>query len=137
VNLLPILKDQREARACDWAVEGKGGAGSSREERKGRWKMEEEGEEDGAEVHGLEKSQVAKDLIAGEESSVVVDLPHLGIQLINTVTGLWVFYMGLLGLEIYCNSLQFQKFSTLSSWKKAWQHAGRHGTGEGTESSTS
>ena len=52
--------------------------------------MEEEGEEDGAEVHGLEKSQVAKDLIAGEESSVVVDLPHLGIQLINTVTGLWV-----------------------------------------------
>lgn len=99
MNLLPILKDQREAGACDWAVEGKGGAGSSREERKGRWKMEEEGEKDGAEVHGLEKSQVAKNLIAGEESSVVVDLPHLAVftayKYSNWVVG---FLHGLIGV---------------------------------------
>jgi hypothetical protein len=31
--------------------------------------------------------------------------------------------------------LSFQRFSLLSS--EAWQHAGRHGAGEGTESSTS
>ena len=33
--------------------------------------------------------------------------------------------------------LQFQRFSPLSSWQKAWWHTGRHGAGEGTESSTS
>jgi hypothetical protein len=33
--------------------------------------------------------------------------------------------------------LQFQRFSPLRSSKEAWQHAGRHGTGEGAESSTS
>ena len=26
--------------------------------------------------------------------------------------------------------LQFQRFSPLSSWQEAWQHAGRHGAGE-------
>jgi hypothetical protein len=26
-------------------------------------------------------------------------------------------------------NLQFQRFSPLSSWWEAWQHAGRHGTG--------
>jgi hypothetical protein len=33
--------------------------------------------------------------------------------------------------------LQFQRFSSLSSWQEAWQHAGRYGAGEGAESSTS
>jgi hypothetical protein len=32
--------------------------------------------------------------------------------------------------------LQVQRFSPLSSWKEAWQHAGRHGA-EGAKSSTS
>jgi hypothetical protein len=60
VNLLPILTGQIKARACDWAVEEKGGAGDSREWvkrgketgmkwRKKRWKK------DGAEPHGSEK----------------------------------------------------------------------------------
>lgn len=30
--------------------------------------------------------------------------------------------------------LQFQKFSSLLSWQETWLHAGRHGTGEVTES---
>lgn len=64
---------------------------------------EELWEEDGAEPCGLEKSQVARDLIAGKQISVVVDLPNLGVQLINIITELCGFYMGSLGLEIYCN----------------------------------
>ena len=45
MNLLPILTGQIKARACDWAVEGKGGAGGFRE-----WEQvgdREEGEEKG------------------------------------------------------------------------------------------
>ena len=47
MNLLSILTGQRKDRASDWAVKGKGGAGSSREGRKredktegqrGRWR---------------------------------------------------------------------------------------------------
>ena len=73
MNLLPILTGQIKTRACDWAVEGKGGTGGFREGEKGRrtdrggeMKMEEEKVEDGAEPHGLEKPQVARDLTAGE-----------------------------------------------------------------------
>ena len=33
--------------------------------------------------------------------------------------------------------LEFQKFNSLSSWKETWWHAGRHGAGEGAESSRS
>jgi hypothetical protein len=33
--------------------------------------------------------------------------------------------------------LQFQMFSPLSSWQKAWQYAGRHSAREGAESYTS
>jgi hypothetical protein len=103
VNLLPILTGQIKAKACDWAVEGKGGSGGFREwEKRGKETEEEEVEGDGAGPHGLEKPQVAKDLRAGEWSSVVVYLPNLGMQLINIVTEL-CFCTGLLGLEIYCN----------------------------------
>ena len=31
-----------------------------------------------AEAHGLEKPQVIRDLLAGEDGSVVIDLPNLG-----------------------------------------------------------
>lgn len=33
--------------------------------------------------------------------------------------------------------LQFQRFSPLPAWQEAWQRVGRHGSGEGAESSTS
>ena len=77
MNLLPILTGQIKARACDWAVEGKGGAGSLRGERGRRKrdrerKMEEEEVEDGAEPpRGPEEPQVARDLISGGLSSAV------------------------------------------------------------------
>lgn len=32
--------------------------------------------------------------------------------------------------------LQFQRYSTLSSWQEAWQCAGRRGAGEGAENFT-
>jgi hypothetical protein len=44
--------------------------------------------------HGREKPQVARDAIAGELSSVVVNLPNLGLQLINIITGLCVSAQG-------------------------------------------
>ena len=80
MNLLPILTCQIKARACDEAVEGKGGAGSFREGERGRskrdnetegWrerKMEEEEVEDGAEPRNPEELQVAKDVIAGDRA---------------------------------------------------------------------
>ena len=60
---------------------------------------------DGAKTQGLEKPQVARDPIAGEYSTVVVDLPNIVVQIIN-ITELCVLCMGLLGLEIYCNKTQ-------------------------------
>ena len=75
---LPILTGQIKAKACDWAVEGKDGAGSFREGERGRKKgiWQDRGErgrwwkrrwkEDGAESYGLEEWQVAKDFIAGK-----------------------------------------------------------------------
>lgn len=38
MNLLPILTGQIKARACDWAVDEKYGAGSFREGKRGRRK---------------------------------------------------------------------------------------------------
>ena len=48
MNLLPILTGRIKARACDWAVEGKGGMGSLREEGGERMEEEEEEEEEEA-----------------------------------------------------------------------------------------
>jgi hypothetical protein len=38
------------------------------------------------------------------------------------------------GKNLIGAGLQFQRFSPLSSWWEAWQHAGRHGAGEVAES---
>ena len=46
MNLLPILAGQIKTRACDWAVEGKGGAGGfGGGVKKGRREADEETEE--------------------------------------------------------------------------------------------
>jgi len=42
VNLLPILSGQMKARTCDWAMGGEGEAGSLREWRKRKGRLEEE-----------------------------------------------------------------------------------------------
>ena len=67
-TLLPILTGQIKARACDWAMEEKGGAGSFREEEEGRKddEMKAQRKEDGGEPRGLEEPQVARDLTAGD-----------------------------------------------------------------------
>ena len=41
------------------------------------------------------------------------------------------------GKHLIGAGLRFQRFSPLSSWQEAWQHPGRHGTGEGAERSRS
>ena len=41
------------------------------------------------------------------------------------------------GKHLIGAGLQLQRFSPLSSWQEAWQRAGRHGAGEGAQSSTS
>lgn len=88
MNLLPILTGQTEARACDWTVEGKVGLGvlerEKRRRRRGDKEMRRERKtktrwkEDGAEACGLEKPQVLRDLVSGEQNSAVVKLPNLG-----------------------------------------------------------
>jgi len=65
VNPSLTLIGQIKARACDWAIEEKGGVesfgeGEREEDRKKRWK------EDGAETCGLEEPKVKRDLIVGE-----------------------------------------------------------------------
>ena len=46
----------------------------------------------------------SKDLIDGEDSGVVLDLPSLGAQLVFILIELCFHCWGLLGLEIYHNS---------------------------------
>jgi hypothetical protein len=58
------------------------------------------------EAHGLEKLQVLKDLIDGEDGSVVVDLPKLGTQ--HVFIELFFHCPGLFGLGIYCNKVEYQ-----------------------------
>ena len=40
------------------------------------------------------------------------------------------------GKHLTGTGLQFQRFSSLSSWQEAWQHIGRHGARETAESPT-
>ena len=90
--------------------------------------MEEEEVEDGADPCILEEPQVARDLIAEEQSSVVVDLPNLGVQLINVITELCDLCTGILGLEIYqyksgsykYKSLQHFAFTGLRGTEWVW-----------------
>ena len=49
-------------------------SGRKRGQQRRRWK------ESGAEAHGLEKLQVIRGLINGEDGSVVVGLPNVGAQ---------------------------------------------------------
>jgi hypothetical protein len=62
---------------------------------------EEEEEEGGAEALSLEKPQVVRGLIDGEDGSVVVDLLSLGAQHVFILIELCFHCSGLFGLEIY------------------------------------
>ena len=64
-----------------------------------RWK------ESGAEARGLEKLQVIRGLIDGEDGSVVVDLPNLGAQHVFILIELCFHCQGIFGLEIYRNKM--------------------------------
>ena len=66
-----------------------------------------------AEAHVLEKLQVIRGLIDGEDGedgSVVVDLPNLGAQHVFILIELCFHCPGLSGLEIYCNNVLWKHF---------------------------
>ena len=64
-----------------------GGGGQQRRQKK----------ESGAEAPGLEKPQVIRGLLYGEDGSVVVDLPNLGTQLVFILIGLCLHGRGFWG----------------------------------------
>ena len=66
-----------------------------KEEEEGKWNRST----------GLEKPQVIRGLIDGEDGSVVVDLPNLGTQLLFTLIELCFHCWGIFGLEFYHNKL--------------------------------
>ena len=57
----------------------------------------------GAETHGLEKPQVLRGLIDGEDGGVAVDLPNLGAQHVFTLTESCFHCQGIFLLEAYHN----------------------------------
>ena len=66
----PTLICKIKTRACDWAEERKVELKNGREDRGGGRKAH-----GGAEAHGLEKPQVIRALIDGEDGSVVACIP--------------------------------------------------------------
>jgi hypothetical protein len=70
------------------------GGGTEEEER---WK------ESGAEACGLEKPQLKRSLIDGEDGSVVLNLPNLGAQLVFILIESCFHCQGIFGLENYHN----------------------------------
>jgi hypothetical protein len=57
------------------------------------------------EVHGLEKSQVLRDLIDVGDDSVAVDLPSLGSKHVFILIELCFHCRDIFGLEIYYNKM--------------------------------
>ena len=79
-----------------------GAEGFERERERGRQRSEGE-EGSGAEAPGLEKSQVIRVLLYGEDGSV--GLPNLGTQHVFILIELCFYCRSIFGLEIYHNSL--------------------------------
>jgi len=99
VNLLPILTGQIKARACDWAAEGKGGAGGFREGEEERGERGKETEEDGGRWRKRTRKALEQSHNGLEKPQVQGISPNLGVQLINIVAELCVLCMGLLELD--------------------------------------
>jgi hypothetical protein len=74
------------------------------ERRKRKWKRErkerrkKKKKKSGAEAHGLEKLQVLRGLIDGEDGCIAVDLPNLGAQNVIILAVLCFHCWGILGL---------------------------------------
>ena len=85
MSLLPILTCKIKGRAGDWAVEGRWSCKFGKRRERGRerrlWRRRERRrcKDNGAEQCGLEKSKVIRNLIHGEFSDAVIDLPNLGM----------------------------------------------------------
>ena len=85
------------ARKREGGLEGEG-------KRRRKWKRERtqrkrKKKKSGAEAHGLEKLQVLRGLIDGEDGSVAVDLPNLGAQHVFILTESCFHCRGIFGME--------------------------------------
>jgi hypothetical protein len=69
-----------------------------------------------AEAQGLEKLQVLRGLLDGEDGSVVVDLPNLGTQHVFILIVLYFHCQGIIGLERFTITTPHQQFC-LPSWE--------------------
>jgi hypothetical protein len=108
---LKVLGEERERRERRKRErEGREREGRERRERerreresgRGQWRRKKER---GAEARGLEKSQVIKGLIDGEDGSVAVDLPNLGAQHVFVLIELCFHCWGIFGWEICRNTI--------------------------------
>ena len=92
-------------------IKGKVEQAEGRERKRENWKRERtrrrKKKKIGAEAHGLEKLQVLRSFIEGEDGSVAIDLPNLGTQHVIILIELCFHCRDIFGLEIYCNSIQF------------------------------
>ena len=79
-------------------------------ERERKRMTEEEEEGKWSRSTSLEKLQVLRGLLHGEDGSVVVDLPNLGAQHVFILIELCFHCPGLSGLEIYCNNVLWKHF---------------------------
>jgi hypothetical protein len=65
--------------------------------------MDDEKKESRPEAHGLEKLQVIRGLIDGDDGSIAVELPNLGAQLVFILIELCFHCWDIFELENYCN----------------------------------
>lgn len=85
-----------------------GGGGEGRR----RWK------ERGVEACGLEKRQVMRGLLEGEDGSAVIDLSNLGAQLVLILIELCFYCPDLFGLEICCNKNVLCGAGEIARWRQ-------------------
>ena len=84
---------------------GKGGAegfGRKGERKRGPWRRRKK--KSGAEALTLEKPQVIRGQLYGEDGSVVADLPNLGTNHVFILTEFCFHPLGFFGLETYRNN---------------------------------
>jgi hypothetical protein len=99
---------------------GKGGAEGFGRKREREDDGEGERRKSGAEAHGLEKPQVIRCLLYGEDGSLVVELPNLGTRHVFLLIKLCFHCPELIGLEICYNINQSENIDWKKKSKDCW-----------------
>ena len=119
INLLPTLICK--IKESWWLGRKREGGVKSWERRRKNWKRERtqrrrKKKKSGAEAHGLEKLQVLRGLIDGEDGSVAEDLLNLGAQHVFILTESCFHCQGIIGLEIYRNIAEHGQAHRSRQW---------------------